>query len=346
MGTENVITKDKDGRKLYNMHIYSRFNFLFHIFYLWGLMMRLIPRKIGDRLFVKFKLFGLDWSKAMMAGMPIQDFKENASFVIVPDSKFNEIKTSDGKMIFPHLLVIEMLKRVCAYDPEHSIARGYFCICRETRNCKNHPHNIGCMIVGPGAMDVVERGLGKFISLENAIELIENEIMPRNLSALVSVFPSDLKYFWGVKSHHSKYSFEICSCCNCCCLVKKPHFFIPNDPSENKNFIDIRGFRAKVNYNKCTGCGKCIDQCSVNSISYLDVLTKNGNIRKKVKIERCLGCGHCIPSCPHNAIEIVATESFDHLEDLLGIFEYYKLEKEEFLVKLNKKYHEINKKLI
>ena len=101
--TDKVITEDKNGKKHYSMHIYSRFNIIFLLFYLWGLIMRILPRKIGDRLFAKFKEFGLDWSKVMMSGMPIEDFKENASFVIVPDSKYNEIKTSDGKMIFPHL---------------------------------------------------------------------------------------------------------------------------------------------------------------------------------------------------------------------------------------------------
>ena len=346
--TKNAIVQRKDGKKAYDLTIYTRFGLFYRIIMFMGWFINKLPKKITVSLLQRTKKLGLDFSQITMTTVPIENFKEHTSFIFLPDSKENEIKTSEGKMVLPHLLVIEMLKRVCAYDPDHSIAKGHYCVCRKVRNCKNYPQDkISCLIIGPGASDVVERGMGKYVSLKEIIKLIENEVMPRRLSSFISLFPIDLHYYWGVKSHHSKYTFEVCFCCTCCCILKKPQFFIPNEPIEGKGpFIDVRGFRAKIDLNRCTGAGKCIKECPLHRIKLIDVLNKDGTISKKATNKDCIGCGTCVPYCPNNAIEIVATESFDHLEDLLGIFEYYNLEKEEFLIELNKKYQEINKKLI
>jgi NAD-dependent dihydropyrimidine dehydrogenase PreA subunit len=346
--TKNAIIIRKDGKKAYDLTIYTRFQWLYRGILFLGSLINKLPKKLTQSLLHKFKKYGIDFSLITMTTVPQERFKHHSSFIFLPDSKENEIKTSEGKMVLPHLLVIEMLKRVCAYDPEHSIAKGHYCVCRKTRNCKNYPQDeISCIIIGPGATDVVERGMGNYLSLDKAIKLIKTEVMPRRLSSFISPFPVDLHYYWGVKSHHSKFTFEVCFCCTCCCILKRPQFFIPNEPIEGRGpFIDVRGFKAKIDLKKCNGMGKCVKECPLHRIKLVDVLAKDGKIVKKATNKDCIGCGTCVPYCPNNAIEIVATESFDHLEDLLGIFEYYKLEKEEFLVKLNKKYREINKKLI
>jgi len=281
-----------------------------------------------------------------MTSLPHQKFEKSSSIIFLPESKNVKIKTSEGKMVVPHYLAIEMLKRVCAYDPEHSIAQIYYCICRMCRDCKEHRKDMGCMIVGPGAIDVAEREIGRYVSLNDAIKQIETEVIPQGLSSFISVFPSDLHYIWGVKEHHSKYTFELCFCCTCCCVLKKPHFFIPNETVDGKEpFIDIRGFRAKIDLKKCIGCGNCVDHCPLLRIKIIDTITKNGEVLKKATNKNCIGCGNCVAYCPNNAIEIIPTESFDRLEDLLGIFEYYDLKKENFLKELNKKYHEANKRI-
>jgi len=345
--SKNAIVILKDGRKAYNLTIYTRFSWLYRSILFLGGFIQKLPKKITNFLLQKFKDYGLDFAQITMITLPIQKFNQPSSLIFIPDSKENEIKTSEGTMILPHLLVIEMLKRVCAYDPEHSIAKGHYCVCRKTQNCKNYPHDLSCLIVGPGASDVVERGMGTYISLEDTILLIKNEVMPRRLSSLISIFPIDLHYYWGVKSYHSKFTFEVCFCCTCCCILKKPQFFIPNEPSGDKGpFIDIRGFKAKIDPVKCQGSGTCLDKCPLHRIKLVDIITKEGKIIKKATNKNCIGCGVCVPYCPNDAIEIVATESFDHLEELLGVFEYYNLEKEAFLVRLNEKYQKINKKLI
>ncbi len=343
---KKTIIMDENGKKYYDLTMYTQLKWVYRTVLWTGWILNTIPKKLLNSTFKTFLKQKFDFSKFLMSSLPHQRFKRPVSMIIVPDSKENEIKTSEGKIVLPHLLVIEMLKRVCAYDPEHSIAQGYYCVCRKTRNCKNFPQDLGCLIVGPGASDVVERGIGRYISLENAIKHIENEVIPRRLSSFISIFPSDLHHFWGVKTHHSKFSFEVCFCCPCCCVLKRPHFFVPNDPIEDKEpFVDVRGFRAKRNLEKCDGCGKCIESCPLKRIKLINVITKDRKIVKKATTENCMGCGNCVPYCPNKAIEMVATESFDKLEDLLGIFEYYDLKKEDFLKSLNEKYQKINKRL-
>ena len=50
----------------------------------------------------------------------------------------------------------------------------------------------------------------------------------------------------------------------------------------------------KIDSNKCTGCGGCIDLCSAIAISMInDVVTVND--------ELCTGCSICIKVCPMRA---------------------------------------------
>jgi ferredoxin len=51
---------------------------------------------------------------------------------------------------------------------------------------------------------------------------------------------------------------------------------------------------AKVDADKCTGCGACVDICPVNAISI-----KNN---KAVIGKECIGCRACETQCPMEAI--------------------------------------------
>lgn len=50
-----------------------------------------------------------------------------------------------------------------------------------------------------------------------------------------------------------------------------------------------------VDFEKCTGCGACLDVCSVEAIS-----VKAG--KAVIDVETCLECGTCIDACPIGAI--------------------------------------------
>lgn len=218
---ENSLIKDKKGRDALNPRFLAPLKWIYTTAVIGGGIVRRLPKSLLYSMLHTIKKLGFDFSKFLMISLPHEKFEKSTSVIFIPDSKDIELKTSDGKMVLPHHLVIEMLERVCAYDPEHSIAQIHFCICRMSQDCQNYPKGIGCMIVGPGAPDVVERGIGKILTLKQAIKQIQKLIIPNKLSSFISAFPNDLHYIWGVKTHHSKYTFELCYCCPCCCVLKR-----------------------------------------------------------------------------------------------------------------------------
>ncbi len=54
----------------------------------------------------------------------------------------------------------------------------------------------------------------------------------------------------------------------------------------------------KVNEDKCTACGTCIERCPENAISRVE---KN---KAYINEELCIGCGECVAFCPAHAIPI------------------------------------------
>ncbi|NLB79404.1 MAG: 4Fe-4S binding protein [Clostridiaceae bacterium] len=53
---------------------------------------------------------------------------------------------------------------------------------------------------------------------------------------------------------------------------------------------------AKVDPEKCSGCGSCVDVCPVEAITVNDVAV--------VDPEECTDCGSCVDECPEEAIEL------------------------------------------
>jgi len=52
-----------------------------------------------------------------------------------------------------------------------------------------------------------------------------------------------------------------------------------------------------IDYEKCCGCGPCIEACPVNALSM------DGD---KVKVDEgaCIDCGVCVGSCPTEALSL------------------------------------------
>jgi ferredoxin len=65
---------------------------------------------------------------------------------------------------------------------------------------------------------------------------------------------------------------------------------------------------AKVNLEKCIGCGICIKICDeiAGAISWADPKKTKVNINAG----KCLGCGACVPECPTQAISLTAEGAY------------------------------------
>ena len=54
---------------------------------------------------------------------------------------------------------------------------------------------------------------------------------------------------------------------------------------------------AKVDQDKCTGCGVCVDICPVDAITM-----KDG--KAVIDEDACIDCGVCVSECPVEAISM------------------------------------------
>jgi len=53
---------------------------------------------------------------------------------------------------------------------------------------------------------------------------------------------------------------------------------------------------AKIDPERCTGCGICVEVCPQEAIKVYDIAEVDG--------EKCTDCGTCVEECPNEAITI------------------------------------------
>jgi len=54
---------------------------------------------------------------------------------------------------------------------------------------------------------------------------------------------------------------------------------------------------AKIDKEKCTGCGTCVDECPSEAISM-------SGEKAVVDTDTCVDCGACVDACPAEAISM------------------------------------------
>ncbi len=170
------------------------------------------------------------------------------------------------------------------------------CVCRKeaamTGHACDHPMEV-CLSFGAAAEYYIENGLGRRITAEEAIEILE----AADAAGLVHA------------STNTKHLSNICNCCPCCCASMKG---ITQQGMEVHRFLNAL-FRAAVDEELCTGCEACTERCPVGAIAMGDDIAE-------VNATACLGCGLCAGSCPSEAISLHLREDreepFDRVLDL------------------------------
>jgi ferredoxin len=163
------------------------------------------------------------------------------------------------------------------------------CICRKTRKLTGHdcdkPHD-NCFSFGSHAEYYVENGLGRYITKEEAKQIVIN-----NEEAGLVMQPFNSKKIGGM-----------CSCCGDCCGMLRSLKKQPN-PAEAVQ----SNYYAQVDEELCTGCETCVDRCQMEAVEVVDGIST-------VLLNRCIGCGLCVTTCPTEAIELVKKDD-DKLYD-------------------------------
>ncbi len=179
------------------------------------------------------------------------------------------------------------------------------CFCREHRKIDEDPCRLGlpqesCMAVGPGAEHLINRGIARRITKDEAIRLIKEYQDKGAVHQVGRLIP--------LKDFNSKYDVDIlCNCCWDCCAAFGNY---------NRGLIP---FMLKAYYianipdsDACTGCSSCEEFCPVRAVEV------NGEGIAQINPDMCCGCGQCAHHCPDDVIRMNPLERDVFLPILQG----------------------------
>jgi Pyruvate/2-oxoacid:ferredoxin oxidoreductase delta subunit len=169
------------------------------------------------------------------------------------------------------------------------------CVCRKESSLLgegcDHPMEV-CLSFGAAADYYVDSGLGREITADEAIEILERA----DASGLVHA---------GANSKHLS---NICNCCPCCCASMKG---ITERGHDKRRYLNAL-FEAVVDEAQCSECDLCADVCPVGAIATEEMA--------RVDRDKCLGCGLCASACPTDAIRLLLRpdreEPFDRVAEM------------------------------
>jgi Pyruvate/2-oxoacid:ferredoxin oxidoreductase delta subunit len=159
------------------------------------------------------------------------------------------------------------------------------CSCRAIDGACGQPVEV-CLQLDRAADYAIERGTGRKLSREEAVNLLE---MCEDQGLV------------HVAENKQGVGHVICNCCSDCCIN-----WTAMRTGVGK-FASPSRFRAVIDHDQCNGCEKCIERC------YFDALTMmlDGTFAT-IDEEKCMGCGVCRPACILDAItmEVVRPQDF------------------------------------
>jgi len=153
------------------------------------------------------------------------------------------------------------------------------CICRKEhkmmgKGCDRPLES--CLVFGKGAEFYRENGIGRTITREEALKILEEA----EKSGLV------------LQPSNAQTVSNICTCCGCCCQILINLKRLPK-PARHV----ASNYFAVIQADRCVGCETCLERCQMEAIT-IDAQTA------VIQRDRCIGCGLCVPTCPEKAIHL------------------------------------------
>jgi electron transport complex protein RnfB len=215
-------------------------------------------------------------------------------FAELVDQYFREAFGRQGIALSPPMRTIPVNRSidhswpVAPYEDVRAIIQGKEeislaqCICRVQRGLLNDgcdkPLEV-CFQFGSHARYYVDKGLGRFIHREEALDIIakcdEAGLVPQPFI--------------------SQDAGGLCNCCGDCCGILRS---IKLDPHPAQRVLT--NYYVEVDKEACSGCETCLSRCQMEAIKLgpdgVAVVDRN----------RCIGCGLCVTTCPSQAASLRA----------------------------------------
>ena len=203
---------------------------------------------------------------------------------IKPTEKLAEVEKSIE--VKHQILPFEVLKEYLA-KANPKVYAVVPCSCRTAAKlagepCKQTDENY-CVTTGTLAKMVIEQGVGREVSLEELMEVMERA----EKEGLV----------------HETFNMQdtatfVCNCCSCCCGFLK-------SVKEQYNYGSITksNFEPKIQHENCTMCEICLEICPMEAIYHHWPHKEDlSDDEMKIRLDKCIGCGICASNCPEEAI--------------------------------------------
>jgi Pyruvate/2-oxoacid:ferredoxin oxidoreductase delta subunit len=181
---------------------------------------------------------------------------------------------------------VHTYQQVASYIEKYDPLAVSTCYCRQEAKLVDEndicdkPFEV-CMTFGMAAQFIIDRGIGRKISKEEATDILKKS----EESGLVHC-----------TLNRQEIDF-LCNCCKCHCIILDTAFSQPKP-----GLILNSGFHPTWDPKLCETCETCIENCPTTALAM-----GNENL-PIVNLDLCIGCGICATGCPEEAISLVERE--------------------------------------
>jgi formate hydrogenlyase subunit 6/NADH:ubiquinone oxidoreductase subunit I/predicted transcriptional regulator len=205
--------------------------------------------------------------------------------------KFEEKLPNSVMRVIPVNVSVDLNTQILPFEDVKNLIDGAGnlavtrCSCRAIDGACGKELDV-CIQIGRAADYAIERGTGRQISKEEAVEILKT----CEEEGLVHV--ADNKKALG---------HVICNCCSDCCVNW------PSVRPELGKFVAPSRYKASIVAEECIGCELCVERCYFDAMSMVE-----DEELAVVEAENCMGCGLCQVVCPTDAIlmEVARPEEF------------------------------------
>lgn len=200
----------------------------------------------------------------------------------------------------PSLLPVQVVEALIHRSSHHAIIKR--CTCRDARQCKEHPIQLGCLFLGEGAKEIDSR-IARHVSKQEAVEHLHQSVQNGRVPMVGRVKIDN--YIWGVRDLGKLVT--ICFCCHCCCTLLTSLKYLPKEATDS--LVPLKGLHMEIDPALCDACEICVEACHAKALKCKDM-----KIIRDLK--KCKGCGRCIAVCPKNAVSVRVDNIDEAINDL------------------------------